>query len=193
MKMRFAITLSLLVFAGCAYKKFQAFLDEPIAASQPKLPVTITKIFITDTRSGIDTRDVKISSLAVPGKNDQTIPGLSAEQKDVLEKQAAGYATAEGADFKAACSIMVVEGIKKYKSSWSGEDMVVKSKIRVVLADSVHTPFLSSAEGDAEYSFQSNIANRKNFEKLYQKAMKTALLKAMESISIALKTIDPRK
>lgn len=184
---------SLLVGAGCAFQKLQAVLDEPMSGPQVKLPVAITKLTIADIRTATNARDLKISAIALPGRKDEIAPPLSGEQKDVLEKEFASYAAFTAGDARAACTVQVVEGSMKYTSAWSGEEMFVRSKLRMVLIDSLHTPFLASAVGEAEFSFKSNIANKKNFEKLYQKAMKAALFKAAESISGAVRSMMPGK
>jgi hypothetical protein len=180
------------MFANCAYQKLQAVLDEPQAGAQQKLPVSITRLAVVDARAHADERSLKIPGLPLSARSDEVAPALSDEQKNMIERHIAGSVEADGA-YKAACSVQVVEGVEKYKGSWLSEDMFVKSKIRVVLHDSLHTPFLASAEGETEYSFQSNIANTKNFEKLYKKAMKTALAKALESIGGVLKTMEPKR
>jgi acetamidase/formamidase len=64
--------------------------------------------------------------------------------------------------------------------------MRVRSKLRVSLFDSAHMPAPLSTTGEAEFFFTSTSANTLNFDRLYQKAMKTALFKAMESLSGAL-------
>ncbi len=187
------LACSAFLIVGCAFQKLQAVLDEPMAGPQVKLPVAVTKLTIADARSAADGRDLKISAFALPGRKDEIVPRLSADQKNMLENEFAKYRDYNATDVRAACSLQVIEGVMKYTSAWSGEEMFVRSKLRLVLIDSLHTPFLASAVGEAEFSFKSNIANAKNFEKLYQKAMKAALFKAAESISAVVQAVVPAK
>jgi hypothetical protein len=190
--LKIACAVSMLILCACAAQKFRLLLDEPPSGQPFNLPVEVTRLSIADLRNAVDNRDIIVSALAVPGRKDSIAPALSGGQRELLEKEFGKYIS-DHADYTARCSILIMEGVMRYASSWSGEGMSVRSKIRVVLIDSLHTPFLASAAGEADYSFQSNIANKKNFEKLYQKAMKAALFKAMESVSGVVKSIVPPK
>jgi hypothetical protein len=190
-KIRILFALAAVITCACAFQKLQTVLDESPSGQAPRLPIAVTRLSVADARPAVDYRDMKISAFAIPGRRDESAPSLSGEQKDVLEKEFSRYLAHNSGDYTAACTILVLEGVMQYTSAWSGEDMVVKSKLRVVLIDSLHTPFLASAIGEAELSFKSNIANKKNFEKLYQKAMKMALFKAMESIGPVVNSIVP--
>ena len=182
----------LLMPCACAFKKLQTLIDEPASANAPRLAVAITNLVIVDGRATVDTRDVKTSKLAAPGRTDLISPAISQAHKDMLEKEMAWYSNGGASGPHAACTIQVVEGVERYKSTWSGEEMHARSKLRVSIVDSVHAPFVFSTVGEAEYYFTSNIANQSNFDRLYQKAMKTALFKAVESLSGALDTAARR-
>jgi hypothetical protein len=175
---------------NCAFQKFRTIIEEPIAGQPIKLPVFITRLVIEDARPSADIRDMKISRFAIPGRKDEINPAISVEQKELLEKELGKYTGNTTGGLQASCTVQILEGLKRYKSSWSGEEMTVRSKLCLILSDTLHKPYLASATGEADFSFQSNIANKMNFEILYQKAMRTALFKAVESINNTLKSLN---
>jgi hypothetical protein len=190
--LKILLAVFVISLCSCAFQKFRTVIQEPVSGQSLKLPVLITRITFEDARVTVDNRDMKISRLALPGRKDEITPALSSEHREVLEKEIGKYVGNNRGEYKASCTIQILEGVKRYASSWSGEEMFVRSKIRVVLSDSLHTPYLASAIGEGEFSFQSNIANQMNFEILYQKAMRTALFKAVESIDGILKSIPSK-
>lgn len=175
--------LILLLLANCAMLQIQSFIDEPIDADSIKLPIQISSLSIIDYRRNVDNRDINISWFALPGDKDEVLPKLSSDQRQLINDEFMKYVVNKSDNYTVRAVIEIVEGSKNYKCSWFFEDMKARSTIRITLYDSFHTPYLISATGEAVSTYTSGVSTKKYMEGLYQKAIRMALYKAVESIS----------
>lgn len=160
------------------------FLKDDFRTETILLPMTLLKVDIADRRKPAKNKELKVSNLSLPGKEEQVNAPLSDELKVLIQSEMVNYFTGKGPKVRAHVELM--KGLQIFSTKWTGEKEQVDCNIRVTLVDIASNQPFVWGEGSFSTWVQSIDASKAYIDKLFAKGIRASLYKSIESIRSAV-------
>jgi len=150
--------------------------DEP---NQIAIKGIFNEFEVVDIRNNVSTRALHIPDITLPGQSDLVHPELTQAHQDVITKQVKSYFRDGENEYNV--KIEVVEGIKEFSANLFNEREYVQFDVQISLANP-KTNALKTCSSTAFFEAKSMDANYNFIDKIYLKAMRTAVYKCCEKL-----------
>jgi len=174
------LTLLILSQSGCSLITKEQYLKDESYASQPvKVPYRLVKVVIKDVRKDKNGQDLQVPNIYFKKHDNIADAVLTDERRHMIE----GFVTDRFAGTDPVIALVeITTGTQRFTSGLMEKESV-DSKIKVTLIDVESNSKFIWATGDAWFEVKSIDASKEYLDKLYDKAVRASLYKALEILA----------
>ena len=144
------------------------------------VPLAVSEITVADGRKAAGLKQIAFPRFAFKKRGDTAAPPLTMRQEQIVREEALRYVS--GAGRRVRITATLKDGVKQWEQGFLHSREFARTTVALELYDGTDTPCFFSTTGESNYEVKAVFADTAFLEALYQKALKTSVNKAFESI-----------